>query len=147
MRTIEQKLECIRKVVLNSKEHIRCGDPKRVYSQYIRYALDEISYLNFCTSKKAKGLKRKEVIHEHVVPHSIVMNKLLSLETLSDENIMRITGKFYILCAITKEENELLNAHGYRSKMPDGWNEETDSVFARYKAVGIEICDDDKSII
>lgn len=146
MRTIEQKLECIKRVIFNTKEHIRYGDPKRMYSQYIRYALDEVSELNFCTSKRAKGLKRKDVIHEHVVPHSIVMNKLLSLETLNNENIMSVIEEFYILCAITREEDKLLNAAGYRSKMPEGWNEKTDSVFARYELVGISICDDAKEI-
>lgn len=146
MRTIEQKLECIKRVIFNTKEHIRYGDPKRMYSQYIRYALDEVSELNFCASKRAKGLKRKDVIHEHVVPHSIIMNKLLSLETLNNENIMSVIERFYILCAITREEDKLLNAAGYRSKMPDGWNEETDSVFARYELVGISICDDAKEI-
>lgn len=142
MRTNEQKIDCIRRVLSNSKEHIRCGDPKRIYSQYIRYALDEISNLNFCISARAKGLKRKDVIHEHVVPHSIIMNKLLSLKELNNENIMDVLEKFYILCAITKEEDRLLNAAGYRSKMPDGWDEETDSVFARYEAVGIVVCND-----
>ena len=111
-----------------------------MYSQYIRYALDEISDLNFCTSESAKGLKRKDVIHDHVIPHSIVMNKLLSLKEPSNESIMKVIKKFYILCAITKEEDGLLNSAGYRSKMPDGWNEEKDSVFARYESVGIIVC-------
>lgn len=142
MRTTEQKLECIRKVISNSKDHIKSGDPMRMCSQYIRYALDEISDLNFCMSKKAKGLKRNNVIHEHVIPHSVVMKKLLSLEPLSNENILAVLKRFYIICVITKEEDKILNAAGYRSKMPDGWNEETDSVFARYEAVGISICDD-----
>lgn len=142
MRTVEQKLECIQRVISNSREHIRHGDPQRMYSQYIRYALDEISDLNFCTSIKAKGLKRKDVIHEHVVPHSIVMSKLLSLEPLNLESIMGILQKFYILCAITKDEDKLLNAAGFKSKMPENWDEETDSVFARYDSVGILICDD-----
>lgn len=140
MRTNEQKLNCIRRVLSNSKDHIKHGDPKRMYSQYIRYALDEISDLNFCTSERAKGLKRKDVIHDHVIPHSIVMNKLLSLKEPSNESIMKVIKKFYILCAITKEEDGLLNSAGYRSKMPDGWNEEKDSVFARYESVGIIVC-------
>ena len=139
MRTIEQKLDCIRRVISNSQEHVKHGDPKRMYSQYIRYSLDEISSLNFCTSKRAKGLKRKDVIHEHVVPHSFIMNKLLSLKELSNDDIMDVLKKFYIVCAITKEEDRLLNARGYRSKMPEGWNENTDSVFARYESVGIEV--------
>lgn len=141
MRTIEQKLECIRKAISNSKEHISTNDPRRVYSQYIRYALDEVSDLNFCTSREAKGLKRKDVIHEHVVPHSFLMNKLLTLEPLTNENILSILKRYYVICAITKGEDKLLTAAGLRSKMPDGWDELNDSIYARYEKVGILIDD------
>lgn len=134
-RTIEQKIECLRKAISNSKKHIQAGDPRRIYSQYIRYALDEFVYLNICTSTeaKAKGLKRKDVIHEHVIPHSIVMNKLLELDPLTDENIMSVLNKYYIICIITKEEDKRLNAAGLRRNMPPEWNEENGSVFARYE--------------
>jgi hypothetical protein len=139
MRTIDQKLECIRKAVSNAQEHIRAEDPRRVYSQYIRYALDEVSDLNFCRSSSAEGLKRKDVIHEHVVPHSIVMKKLLLLDPLTHKKIMSLIEKYYVICAITKEEDRKLNAAGLRSKMPEGWDENNDSVFARYEAVGISV--------
>jgi len=135
-RTIGQKLECIRKAISNSQEHIKANDPRRVYSQYIRYALDEISDINFRTSRAAKGLKRNAVIHEHVIPHSIVMDKLLTLVPLTNDNILKMLKKYYVICAITKEEDKKLNAAGLRSKMPDGWKED-DSVFARYEEVGI----------
>jgi len=103
--------------------------------------LDEVKGLNFCTSKKAKGLKRKEVTHEHVIPHSIVMNKLFSLDSLTNENIMSIIQKYYVICAITKEEDKRLNAIGLKSKMPEGWDEANDNVFARYESAGISICE------
>jgi hypothetical protein len=137
MRTTKQKLECIKKVILNAQEHIRANDPARIYSQYIRYALDEFARVNFFTSEKAKGLKRKDVIHEHVVPHLIVMNKLLTLKQLTTDNIMSVIQKYYVICAITKDEDKLLTASDLRSKMPDGWNEDSDSIFARYEVVGI----------
>lgn len=140
MRTTEQKLECLKKVILNSQEHINANDPTRIYSQYIRYALDEFSRLNFHTSEEAKGLKRKDVIHEHVIPHSIVMKKLLSLDPVTTENIMSVIQKYYVICAISKKEDKLLNANGFKSKMPEGWDEETGSVFARYEAVVPKIC-------
>ena len=137
MRTLEQNLECIRKAVSNAKEHILAEDPRRVYSQYIRYALGEVSDSNFYISSAAKGLKRKDVIHEHVVPHSIVMNKLLSLDPLTNENIKAVIEKYYVICAITKEEDKRLTAKGLRSKMPEDWNDNIHSVFARYERVGI----------
>lgn len=142
MRTIEQKLECIKKAILNAQEHIQAGDPRRVYSQYLRYALDEVSDLNFCVSKAAKGLKRKDVIHEHVVPHSVVMEKLLSLDPLTHETIMTVIKKYYVICAITKEEDKKLNNEKLRTKMPEGWDENNGSVFARYEKVGISVIND-----
>ena len=143
MRTLEQKLECIRKAVVNAQDHILAEDPRRVYSQYIRYALDEVSDLNFCRSSSAEGLQRKNVIHEHVVPHSIVMNKLLSLEPLTHKNIMALIEKYYVICAITKEEDKKLSAAGLRSRMPKGWDENKDSIFARYEAVGISVINEE----
>lgn len=135
----QQKLECLKKVIANSKEHIKANDSKRIYSQYMRYAMDEFSDVNFCTSQNAKGLARKDVIHEHVVPHGIVMDKLLKIEPLTTENILSVIKKYYVICAITKDEDKLLNQAKLRSKMPKGWNEEVDSIFARYQAVRIEI--------
>ena len=138
-RTNQQNLECLKKAINNSKEHIRNGDPTRIYSQYLRYCLDEFARLNFCSSVKAKGLQRKDVVHEHVVPNSFIMNKLLSLEELTDESIMSVLQKFYIICKISKDEDKSLNRAGLRSQMPEDWDEENDSVYARYEQVGILI--------
>jgi len=132
IRTIEQKLDCLRKVISNSKEHIEAGDPPRIYSQYIRYALNQFDYLNFCASSEASDLKQ-DCIHEHVVPHAIVMAKLLALDSLTDENIMSILNKFYFICKITKGEDKRLNVAGLKSAMPPEWNSENDSIFARYE--------------
>ena len=65
------------------------------------------------------------------------MEKLLSLEKVTPETVKSVLEKFYIICAITKDEDRKLTAAGPRSKMPEGWNEQKDSVFARYEAVGI----------
>lgn len=143
MEDLDRKIDFIRRVIINCKNHINLDDPKRTYSQYLRYALDEVSDINFCTSKNAKGLKRKDIIYEHVIPHSIIMEKLFSIDPLTNENILKVLRKYYIICAITKEEDRLLNAAKLRSKMPDGWNEETGSVFARYESVGISTIKDD----
>ena len=139
MRTIEQKLECLRKAISNARAHARAGDPTRIYSQYIRYALDEFKHLNICTSVKAHGLKRKDVVHEHAVPHSIVMKKLLELDSLTDESIMSVLNKYYVICVITKDEDDRLTSAGLRSKMPDQWNGENDGVFARYEHEKVRI--------
>ena len=67
------------------------------------------------------------------------MEKLFSLSPVTNESIMGVLSKFYIICRITKEQDKQLNAAGLRSKMPMGWNEDEDSVFARYEAVGISV--------
>lgn len=133
LRTIEQKIECLRKAISNSKAHIEAGDPPRIYSQYIRYALNQFDHLNFYTSSEAKDLERKYVIYEHVIPHNIVMTKLLALDSLTDENIMFVLNKFYFICKITKEEDSRLNAARLRRNMPAEWNDENGSIFARYE--------------
>ena len=139
-RNREQKIECLRKAISNAKEHQQANDPPRIYSQYVRYAIGQFKGLNVAyTSTEAKDLERKLVTHEHVVPHSIVMKKILSLEVLTDENIMSVINKYYIICIITKAEDKLLNAAKLRSKMPKGWNDKTDSVFARYEHEEVNI--------
>lgn len=139
MRTEEQKIECVRKVILNAHEHIRSGDPAKIYSQYIRYALDEFRHLNSYTSREARKPTHTGVINEHVVPHSIVMKKLLSLAPLTNETIMSVVQKYLVICVITEEEDKRLSAAGLRSKMPKGWDENNGDVFSRYQAVGISI--------
>ncbi len=136
-RSLEQKIDCIRRVIINAQDHIRVDDPKRVYSQYVRYALDEIKDMNYYESEAAQGLQRKDVVHEHVVPHSIVMEKLLLLDPVTNERILAFVRKYYVICAITKEEDRRLNRNGLRSKMPEGWDGENDSVFARYDVAKI----------
>ncbi|RUO22605.1 hypothetical protein CWE08_05375 [Aliidiomarina iranensis] len=139
MRTLDQKLNCIKNVIINAQKHVKAGDPPRIYSQYVRYALNEFTDINFYISDNAKGMKRKDVIHEHVIPDSPVMSKLLALDPLSKESILDIIKRYYVICVITKEEDRLLNAAGLRSKMPEGWSDISDSVFARYQKVGLSI--------
>ena len=139
LRDKKQKLECIRKAVVNAQEHIRAGDPRRVYSQYIRYALDEIRNEYFYVSTKAKGLSKNEIIQEHVVPHSIILDKLIALKSLTPKKISDILDRYYAICEITKDENQKLDKKGLRSKMPEGWKDNgLDDRFARYDHVGIK---------
>jgi hypothetical protein len=65
------------------------------------------------------------------------MSKLLSIDTLSDEAIMDVLNRYFFICVISRREDELLTAAGLRSQMPEGWDEEFGSIFARYEAVGI----------
>lgn len=139
MRALEDKLACIEQVILNAQGHVRAGDPRRIYSQYIRYALNEFSSMNFYCSKAAKQAVGEKIIRDHVVPHIIIMNKLLSLKEVTKDNILHIIKKYHVMCKITGDEDRRLTEAGLRSKMPDGWNEIEGDVFARYYSVGIEV--------
>ena len=140
LRDKKQKLECIRKAVLNARKHIRAGDPKRMVSQYIRYALDDIANEYLYVSRKAKGLNKKELVtRDHVIPHVISLEKLLALNPVSIEGITEIIERYYMICTITREENQKLNDAGLKSKMPEGWKDVgLNDRFARYDQVGIK---------
>lgn len=137
-RTHEENLECLKKVLINSLEHKRCSDPVRIYSQYIRYALEQFKNINFYESEYAKESKEKDIIHEHVIPFVVVRDKLLALNPLTIENIKSVINKYYFTCAVTTKEDHQLTENNLKSKMPEGWNEDKDSVFARYEEVGIK---------
>jgi hypothetical protein len=141
LRDNKQKLECIRKAVLNAQEHIHAGDPRRVFSQYIRYALDQVRNDYFYVSKKAEEPNENyETVNDHVIPHVIILEKLLALNPVSIEGITDIIDRYYMICTITRDENKKLNDAGLKSKMPVGW-EDVGVIrrFARYEHVGIEI--------
>jgi hypothetical protein len=140
-RTESQKLECLRKVILHSQEHVRVNDPIRIYSQYIRYALDEFCglHFNYYTSINAKRLNQNKGIRDHIVPHRIIMKKLLDLKQPTEKNMMSLISRYLVICKITTEEDSLLSSLGLGSKMPDGWDEDNDSIFARYEKAEIQI--------
>lgn len=129
MRTIDEKLTCLKRVILNAQGHVRCGDSRRIYSQYIRYALGEFVSIHFYCSQNAAGRGRRDVIHDHVVPHAIVMTKLLALSTVTNDNLDQVISRYLAICAITREEDHRLSAAGLRTKMPHGWDENAGDVF------------------
>lgn len=63
---------------------------------------------------------------------------LLELSAPTEEDVRHVLD----LCVgvvVTVEEDRALNAAGMRSRMPEGWDRR--DVFARYRAVGIEVVD------
>ena len=140
-RTEDQMLTCLRNAVLNAQAHQKAGDPTRVYSQYIRYALNQFDKQEgiTLTSRKAKGKVRPFIVHDHSVPHSFVLNKLLALKNVTNLALKDVISKYYRIGVITKEEDKLLSDNGLRSKMPNGWDENNGSVYARYEEVGIKL--------
>jgi len=138
-RTLNQNIDCVRRVLLNIKEHEKHNDPKRLTSIYLRYALDEFAKMNLYTSLSAQKSMNQDVIKEHVIPHKVIMNMLTNLENPNHKAIYNIVSKYFIICRITKDEDERLRIAKLVSSMPDDWTIETGSVFARYEKVGIEV--------
>lgn len=135
--SLDFELDMLVMVVENSRKHRDRKHRTRIYSQYMRYAMDEFVYVNLYQSDEAKGKTKKEVIRDHVVPHKIVMEMLLSLDKLSKDSAWEVIEKYYKICSVTREEDRKLNEADLKSKMPEGWCKNEGDPFARYEKVGI----------
>ncbi len=93
---------------------------------------------DFITTKARKALKAKDpnvkLVYEHMVPKNIYINEI-SKATLNDslniELIYTLLEKYYYVCTVTKDEDELLPS----LKMSNSWDEE--NPFHRYEEAGI----------
>jgi hypothetical protein len=85
-----------------------------------------------------RGHVEMELRYEHPIPLTSVLYPLLE-DSLSDPAKSRKMIIDYLRPTwITVEEDQSLARSGLAKQMPDGW-EEGDDVFARYKAVNIEL--------
>lgn len=82
--------------------------------------------------------ERTDLRHEHSVPRRLLIAMLLELSAPTEDDVRRVLN-LRVGVVVTFEEDRALNAAGLRSRMPDGW--EGRDVFARYRAVGIEVVD------
>ena len=110
----------------------------------VKYARSDKNKLYYRTPGSLKdfanGLARCGRV-EHIVPVSVIVNKIRNVPLLDDGRIDRFAilflfSKYYYLCAVSLEEDALLNKK-LSSKMPDDWDDE--DIFARYRAVGITV--------
>jgi hypothetical protein len=88
-------------------------------------------------SKAAWELRdqQKMLVHEHVVPKSIVIQRLLQLSNPTADSVNQLLASYCKGAVLTREEDACLNRPGLRSKMPIGWDEK--DVWARYASAGI----------
>jgi hypothetical protein len=75
------------------------------------------------------------LVHEHIIPKSIVIQRLLALSTATTDSVNQLLTSYCKGAVITRDEDARLNSHGLRSKMPTGWDEK--DVWARYTYAGI----------
>ncbi len=100
--------------------------------------MEQFKNINFYESEHAKEPKGKDIIHEHVIPFAVLRDKLLALHPLTIDNIKSVVDKYYYTCVVTAEEDQLLTENHLKFKSQNQWDEEKDSVFARYEEVGIK---------
>ncbi len=82
--------------------------------------------------------QRTDLRHVHSVSRRLLITMLPEVSAPTEENVRRVLD----LCVgvvVTAEEDRALNAAGMRSRMPEGWDGR--DVFARYRAVRIEVVD------
>jgi hypothetical protein len=79
---------------------------------------------------------RKQLIHEHLVPRKVLIERLLGLEEPAAEKVAQVLQQC-VGVVITKDEDRLLNKHGLRSKMPKDCSEEDQ--WGRYNFANIAV--------
>ena len=77
------------------------------------------------------------LIYDHAFPFRYLQEALLGLDPVSSETVAEVLSRYGVIALITREEDDLLSASGYRQRMPADWNGV--DPLARYKAVGIEL--------
>lgn len=76
-------------------------------------------------------------MREHVVPVSVIVNKVSELKKPTEEEIVKIVKEWTIIAAITQEEDADLRKGKLSKTMPKNWN--GCDLFARYRKVGIQV--------
>jgi hypothetical protein len=77
-----------------------------------------------------------KVIHEHVVPRTLLAER--ALDMTNAEDIIDLFTKYSICVLVTPDDDALLRKNGLRKTMPEDWKW-GDEPFARYSATGIDI--------
>jgi len=82
--------------------------------------------------------------HEHVVPISVVIDLLIVEPSVTEEFIAQTLRTYGLRATIHREEDALLNANGFATRMPASFHslgaETYRDPLARYKAVGLYEC-------
>lgn len=148
MDDTRKRLQLIVEAVRYCQRVAEMGMPASCYSKALREPIyflwqkragkSKASIARF-RSKNAVGLSfgNWQLILDHAVPFKYLQAELLKLSDVTTHSVEIVLDKFGTVVLITKEEDNLLNAAGYRSDRPKDWDR-IDSL-ARYKAVGIVI--------
>ena len=117
--------------VYNAATHERLGIDKDIDSPDFAYMSEAFKEKWESLGKPSGGDALKKFgIHEHAVPMSILVQKMVE-ECTDERSIYEFLSKHNRIVFLTKEEDKMLNEAGYQRVMPaDG---------GRYSAVGIKV--------
>jgi len=90
-------------------------------------------------SEAALAASGAPLIHEHVVPKSVIISRLFALSEPTPDAVKDVLEQLCIGVVVTKHENLPRNALGLRSVMPADWCGA--NPWARYEAAGITVVD------
>jgi hypothetical protein len=79
----------------------------------------------------------KFLVHEHLVPKGVIIEKLFALPSPSPKAVRRVLERYCIGVVVTRAEDKELTHLGLRSKMPGDWDKK--NPWARYVAARIEV--------
>ena len=80
------------------------------------------------------------VVAEHLIPISVLLNSRLYVSmdpVVGTDDLVRLVKQYANMALISVEEDALLRKYKLQSKMPANWDGA--DLFARYRAVGIEV--------
>lgn len=80
---------------------------------------------------------QREIVYDHAIPFSYGQKALMELTEVTTETVRPVLDKYEVCAIITADEDAMLTAAGFHSKMPCDWD--MIDPLARYKAVGINI--------
>lgn len=147
MARVSEKHPCYR-----TREQI-CEDVARVLRSSLSYGTKHAVLANAVWvwsefEGKIKGCSRwsraarsnptiKGLIHEHVVPKSVLIRMLFDLSNPTTEAVAGILDRFCIGVVVTRDEDKRLTQAGVRRRMPDDWDGR--DVWVRHRLAGIDI--------
>ena len=120
------------------------GLDKFLSNLYIRY---NGKNTDFC-SDAAKSLIRQgkrsgKLVFEHMIPKNryqkLILTSAENNDPLTEKEIFDLLKKYWWTATITAEEHRLLDAAGFGSEMPEGWDGK--NIFYRYQKVGISLAE------
>lgn len=121
---------------------------KSIIRHVIREAINHSSDLPGYDNKKGASIASLQAIKqietgniiglvgEHVVPVSVVNERLINLQNPTKEVIAETIRSFNLRAIITESEDKTLKMAGLSKKMPVNWD--TTNVMYRYEFVGIK---------